>query len=300
MLDWKRFTRTALSCCLVVAVVVVVAGGPASSQEEPKAGKPAAPAKPAAKAAAKPAAKPDAKAAPQGAPAVEAPINDSGEAGGYWIIEFEEKALRMIAPTDGLGGGQVYWYMLYTLTNKTKEDHDIYVKITATSDHDKQYADLFLPSVEKAIERRENTPLWGKADEFAALAKRKPSDPKYQYITIKTGEKRNCVAVFNRLDPNANKITIRVEGLSNEIKEVVKEDGARFLESRVRELTFDRPGDENAITLDSFTLIGQDWVKKQIAGGGSKGTAKADVPAAEPAPEGDAKVGADAGGSDGK
>src|SRR6185503_9866629 len=69
-------------------------------------------------------------------------------------------------------------------------------------------------------------------------------------------------------------ITVRISGLTNEIKQVVKEDGNRFLENRVRELYFDRPGDEHEITLDSFRLVGKDWAKLQVpAGSGASGAA---------------------------
>ena len=182
----------------------------------------------------------------------------------FWIVEFDFEHLRMIAPRYGIGAGRVYWYMVYTLTNTSDEDRDIYVSITATSDNNHLYSDLYLPSIEKAVEKKEGEPLWGKADEFELLQKRKPSDPKYHYTKIKAGEKRRCVAVFNRLDPNANKITVSVSGLSNEVKEAAKEDGTRLLEERIRELQFERPGDEFAITMDSFRLVGKEWVRRQV------------------------------------
>lgn len=186
-------------------------------------------------------------------------------AGQYWIIELDHQALRMISPQQGLGAGSVYWYMLYTLTNTSSEDREIYVQITAKSDHDRSYSDLLLPSVEKAIERKENQVLWGKSDEFELSRKRKPSDPKYNYFSIKAGEKKRCVAVFNRLDPNANDLVVRVAGLSNEIRGVAQDDGSRQLEERIRELRFRRPGDEHEMTLDSFKLVGKEWVKQQTA-----------------------------------
>jgi hypothetical protein len=204
------------------------------------------------------------------APAEEGAGEEAGGAGTsapgqYWVIDFELKALRLISPAEGGGQGRVYWYMIYTLANPAKEDRQVYLNVTATSENDKRYSDLFLPSVERAIEKKENMPLWGKTDEFDIISKRQPRDPKYHYVTLKAGEKRTCVAVFNRLDPNANKINILVSGLSNEVREVVKEDGARFLEERARELTFERPGDEHAMTLDSFKLVKKAWVRKQVA-----------------------------------
>ncbi len=216
----------------------------------------------------------------------------AGEPSNFWLLDFELKSLRMISPQRGLGSEKVYWYMLYTLSNPSKESRETYLQVSASSDHEKEYADLFLPSVEKAIERKENAPLWGKTDLFETSRKKKPTDPKYSYTVLKPGEKRACVAVFNRLDPNANKITIRVAGLSNEIREIAKDDGSRLLEERVREFQFERPGDEHAITLDSFKLIGKDWVKKQTAAvrkaGADKVTAASAQESAPEAAEGEA------------
>jgi len=182
----------------------------------------------------------------------------------YWMVEFEPLHLRMIAPREGIGAGRVYWYMVYKLSNPGKEDRDILLSITAQSDGKKEYADLYLPSVEKAIEKKEREPLWGKTDEFEIVSKRDPKDPKYQYITLKAGETRKSVAVFNSIDPNASKIVFRIAGLSNEIKSIAKEDGGKELEERIRELRYERPGDEYGITADSFKLVGKEWVKKRV------------------------------------
>ena len=184
---------------------------------------------------------------------------------GYWVIDFEPRHLRMISPKSGMGAGRVYMYLLYTLTNGTKEDREVFVDITASSENGKQFSDIFLPSVEKEIERKEgSSDLWGKSDLVALQAKKKPDDPKYNYVTLKAGERRNCVAIFNRLHPNAQKLKIHVAGLSNEIRGLTKEDGSRELEERIRELSFERTGDEYAITLDTFTLTGKEWIKKKV------------------------------------
>ena len=183
----------------------------------------------------------------------------------FWTVDFESKGLRMIAPDRGIGARRVFWYMLYELSNPSDEDRQLFVNITATSDHNKRYVDLFLPSVERAIEHKERRSLWGKLDQFESLSKRRPDDPKYSYITLKAGEKRSCVAVFNRLDPNANHITIKVSGLSNEIRGSVADDGTRSLGERVREFYFKRAGDEHDITLDSFKPKGKAWTRREIS-----------------------------------
>jgi hypothetical protein len=191
-----------------------------------------------------------------------APVSDITRS--FWTIEFDAKKLSMISPTEGIAEGRVYWYLLYDLKNGSKEDRQVYVTVTATSDDKVKYSDVFLPSVEKAIERKEKEPLWGKVDEFDVLSKRKPDDPKYRYVVLKAGETRKCVAVFNRFDVNASKIKISVTGLSNEMRTVAKDDGTKEIEERVREYYYERPGDEYEVTADSFKLTGKDWVKRRV------------------------------------
>ena len=189
----------------------------------------------------------------------------------FWTVDFESKGLRMISPQRGIGARRVFWYMLYELSNPSDEDLQLLVHITATSDHNKRYADLFLPSVERAIEQKEKRSLWGKVDHFMITSQRKPNNPKYNYITLKAREKRFCVAVFNRLDPNANNITISVLGLSNDIRDSVAEDGTRLLGERMREFYFKRAGDEHDITLDSFKPAGRAWTRRETPAARSNG-----------------------------
>ena len=210
-----------------------------------------------------------------GAPQAWAQDDDDGDESGlelptdgaldtYWVLKFKPNALRMITPRTGVAKGRVYWYLLYTVENPSDEDREIYVSISASSDRKKEYGDLFLPSVERAIEKKEKAKLWGKTDEFKIISKRDPSDAQFHYVTLKAGEKRRSVAVFNRLDPNANDITIRVKGLSNEVRPATDADGVAVLEHRVRVLKYKRPGDEFAITRDSFKLTSENWVRQKL------------------------------------
>ncbi len=185
----------------------------------------------------------------------------------YWVIEFKPESLRFVSPKAGAGEGKVYWYLVYTLENKSGEDREVYVNISAKIDGKKSYTDLFLPAAERAAERRESRPLWGKTDQFKEQLKlqRDPKDPKYQYTTLKSGEKRRCVAVFNRVDPNVTTVEIEIAGLSNEIREEDDPDsGERRLVQRVRKLAYERKGDEFAIPLDRFRFKGARWATRAI------------------------------------
>lgn len=188
----------------------------------------------------------------------------TGDGDDFWAVGITVNALRMISPRSGPGRGGVYWYLLYTLKNETGADRDLYVNVTATTDGKKRYADLFLPAVERAAETKEAREFWGKTDQFRILTERDPTDPKYNYFTLKANEEKRCIAVFNRFDPNANQITIHIAGLSGGIQERTRADGIRVLIQRLRELSFERPGDEFAVTLDSFRLKDERWIKREV------------------------------------
>ena len=147
---------------------------------------------------------------------------------------------------------------------KAKQDREYYLSTYAKADTKKTYADVFLPGVERSVERHLRQKRYGQDDRFKILKKRDPSDDRYHYTTIKAGQKLRCIAVFDKLDPNANSIRIDVYGLSNDIREIKQDDGTLLIEERVRVLTFKRLGDEFQIDQDSFKSLRKEWTKKSV------------------------------------
>lgn len=180
-----------------------------------------------------------------------------------WVLDFDVVKVRSITLLDGPSKGVVFWYMIYTIENKTGEDRRAYISVTATSDKKKTYADVVMPDVERAIERKFGQPLWGKDDLRKAREKeeRDTKDPFYNYETFVSGKKRKCVAVLHRLDPRANKIKITVRGLSNDLKLIQNDDGTRTVEERVYALEYERPKDQYKINLDRFIPKRKGWSK---------------------------------------
>ncbi len=182
-------------------------------------------------------------------------------AGDSWIIDPEITRLKLISPRTGFGSGRVYWYLVYSLRNKTGEDREIYVNVTATTDNKRHYSDMYLPNVELAAERKEGRSLWGKTDENRELAKRDPKSPVYQYFPLGADQQRECIAVFNRFDPAATRVRVRLAGLSNDIRVETRDDGTEVIVSRVYEVTFHRVGDEFEILKDKFDRQRATWTK---------------------------------------
>lgn len=198
-------------------------------------------------------------------------VRGAGEGG----VEKGRKAPEERASVAARDSARVYWYLVYTVSNAGTEDREAHLGISATVDGRQVYSDLYLPEIEKAVEKKEREPLWGKVDQMEVLAKRDPKDPRYHYFTFKAGEKRKCVAIFNAIDPNASKVTVRIAGLSNEVKRVAKDGGGPAeLADRVLELRYERPGDEHGILADTFKPLGSEWVKRRTALEAGEPTAK--------------------------
>lgn len=66
---------------------------------------------------------------------------------------------------DGVpSAGRTYWYLPYTLENKSGLDSTFHVGFRASSDKKRTYCDIALPWVEKLVERREGKSLFSRGD----------------------------------------------------------------------------------------------------------------------------------------
>jgi hypothetical protein len=157
---------------------------------------------------------------------------------------------------DGVpSAGRTYWYLPYTLENKSGLDSTFYVGLRASSDKKRSYCDIALPWVEKVIERREGKPLFSRVD---LLKKNGAAD---LGMGISAGEKWECVAIFNAIDPEADHIIVDVYGLVDDIEVEEMPDGGLKITERVIRIQFHRPGDEFFTSMDSFLFKKKDWVR---------------------------------------
>jgi hypothetical protein len=109
--------------------------------------------------------------------------------------------------------------------------------------------------VEKVIERREGKPLFSRVD---LLKKNGAAD---LGMGISAGEKWECVAIFNAIDPEADHIIVDVYGLVDDIEVEEMPDGGLKITERVIRIQFHRPGDEFFTSMDSFLFKKKDWVR---------------------------------------
>ncbi len=177
-------------------------------------------------------------------------------------IKFEKPRTVTIYPGDDSGvdaagipkSGRIFWYFPYTLTNAGDQSEKFFVTVRAKSDKKRKYSDLALAFVEKKVERLERRKLHSKVDSLAS------SRSFAAYQDYAAGASRECVAIFNPLDSEADTITIDIHGMVNDIVLENLGDGRFKVTERVLRIVFERPGDEFYTSLDQFKLKSKKWV----------------------------------------
>jgi hypothetical protein len=133
----------------------------------------------------------------------DAPAADAPKSGGRWMLQFQHGPLRFVR-CPGLAGGVVcYEYMTLKVTNTTDLPRD------------------WNPFVEAITDTKKTVVAVGKASALAEIRVAE-KDPTIQPIEatagkIQPGETKNAVAIFGPLDPNWDRLEVRVHGLVNPI-----------------------------------------------------------------------------------
>lgn len=166
----------------------------------------------------------------------------SATAAERWKLEFEPVKLDRISIQTGMHW-QSYWYLVYKVTNKTDETLPLRLSIKATSDVAKKtYRESYYKRVVEAINKKS-----GK--EYLSI--------KEMRTTIDAGETKEAVAVFGSVVESTDVLKIEIKGLWDRLS---REGPKTFIEDRVLELTYHRPGDEYYPQDDPITLKGKKWI----------------------------------------
>jgi len=139
-----------------------------------------------------------------------------------------------------------YWYQVFTLTNNTIVDIPvIYLDIRVTTDTAREYIQVPNPVAQRAIIIREGE--LEDEDSIDKAIKKLKEKNKYLTITeingkgIKIKESKQCIVVFNRIDPNTDRLIVHYGGLRSKIRIV---DGKPVKNIHVFRLYYDQAGDE--------------------------------------------------------
>ena len=160
---------------------------------------------------------------------------------GTWQLDFElhgEPQLIMIK-LPGREKPQRFWYLLYTVTNNTRQDVDFYPQFDLLTDTFKLY--------HAGVKSRQAV-----FDAIAGLYRKtmpllEPEEMISGRILQGQDNARDSVAIFEQFDPNATTAKIFVAGLSNETITVglpTEQDGRlAVLLRKTLELKYQVPGD---------------------------------------------------------
>jgi hypothetical protein len=199
-----------------------------------------------------------------------------------WVLEFTPGTLGRIQLKDDTGDVENYWMLPYTLKNNDEHAHEFFIDITATSDKGNQehrYHDQWIPDVyeesRKILGVREGQQLLSQRElcmpppgtENALPQVRDRATRTTAHIalpTIQPGETLRCVALFNAFDPEMDRLTIKVRGLTNSSllthdAYTAPEPNRRVITEAVLQLHYRRPGDEFVHGQDPIEFVGRRW-----------------------------------------
>jgi hypothetical protein len=159
-----------------------------------------------------------------------------------WVLDFKFKDPRLIK-VDVPGRGQrVCWYLWYQVVNNTSEPR-IFTPDFELVTHDRQtvHHDQILPSVQEAIRKIEDPQDFLKIKNSVTIAAEPipPSRPNAVPKAV-TG-----VAIWDDVDPDANRYSIFVSGLSNGVAltDPIPPETKPVARRKTLQLNFKRLGD---------------------------------------------------------
>jgi len=147
-----------------------------------------------------------------------------------WTLEFESETPRRLVIANPLGEDEVYWYVLYKVTNKTKAERFFIPDIRIETETKRVYKDSLYGGLESAVEKKEGKKFLN----FAEMIGK-----------VKPGEIKSGIALFSQIDPAADEICLVVLGITNEFKIERTEEGKKICRHRALIVTYKRPGDEH-------------------------------------------------------
>lgn len=159
-----------------------------------------------------------------------------------WVLNFKFKAPRLITVDIPGRGRKICWYLWYQVTNPYPDAHTLIPDFElVTLDKHSVHHDQVLPKVQEAISRLEDPTGYQNIKNSVTVAgepipaTRPDSIPK-----AVTG-----VAIWDDVDPDSNRFSIFVSGLSNGWSETdpVKPGGPPVIRRKTLQLNFRRIGD---------------------------------------------------------
>ncbi len=172
-----------------------------------------------------------------------------------WVLNFTFKPLRIITvDIPGKGRKQVH-YLYYRVVNRTGKAHEFVPQFTMLTDTGKKLEEAVLPNAVRLIKAREDDSirLLG-AVQVAGMI---PPSTKATVDDAVFG-----VALWDNVDPHADRLSIYVRGLSDGHQDVKTPDGKLVTKYKTLRIDLIRRGDERNLREDEITLAdpSYEWI----------------------------------------
>ena len=161
---------------------------------------------------------------------------------GIWVLDFAYRPLRITTIEDEKGRRDVH-YMYYQVINKTGAPRMFVPQFTLVTDTGKRYEDTVLPKAVETIKLREDptvAKLYGAVDVMGMV----PKSEKQGVEDAVFG-----VAIWDGVDPHADKLTVFVKGLSDgyRMDPGANESDKPVTRYKALQIDFIRRGDEHGV-----------------------------------------------------
>lgn len=217
------------------------------------------------------------------------PLKALPEVKKRWELDFTNDPPKVFTYTTPGGKKINYWYMIYTITNDTRDNIRLGIDISIKADTGEYYQDMFFPIVEDGMialeEKLVGLGIGIQKERIKELKK------ELKYINckelrdkneIKAGETIKCIAAFKEVNRRANEIEVMIGGLVDVIKrrfdpppmrEGTVEDRLLYeYECKIWKIIYHLPGDEFYDPNKPIREIKKDWVIRNYGPIGSKKT----------------------------
>ncbi len=168
---------------------------------------------------------------------------------GIWVLDFAFKPIRIMTIQDGKGRRDVH-YMYYQVINRTGKARMLVPQFTLVTDTGKRIEEAVLPAAVKLIQMREDASirdLYGAVDIMGMI----PPSNRQGVEDAVFG-----VAIWDGVDPRADKLTVFVRGLSDGYRQdTPAEAGAKpVVRYKALQIDYIRRGDEHELKERDITL----------------------------------------------
>ena len=166
---------------------------------------------------------------------------------GIWVLDFAFKPLRII--TVEVGGKRKHiHYLYYRVINHTGKPRMFVPQFSLVTDTGKRYEDTVLPIAVNIIQAREDRtiPLLGAVNIMGMI----PPSTKEGVDDAVFG-----VAIWEGVDPKADRINIFVRGLSDGMQVINPPDGKPVTRYKTLRIDLIRRGDERNLTEREIQLL---------------------------------------------